>query len=295
MLKEVVVKAGESPSILFMKEVFKYKNRNDISTNSNYAYELYNKLEADVTGLTKEQFEKIPFTKPFSFIYNNLDSTSEQESFLPVYLIEALSDYYCSNNPKAQREVIKASLQRGIENESIAQFLGGMYQNINCYSNFVDVFNKKFISPLSSAGLLFYKYRITDTQYVKGVPVIQVQFKPKRKGENCFFGSCWIVDSNYSLQRIQLNIPEEANVNFIDKIHATIENIFFGKTKDGFESVGYYEMPSYNIVNVTVNYYINTNSSFYVKAINLFNEEYQPAFGFVSSGITIYAGFNYKI
>jgi len=218
MLKEVVVKAGESPSILFMKEVFKYKNRNDISTNSNYAYELYNKLEADVTGLTKEQFEKIPFTKPFSFIYNNLDSTSEQESFLPVYLIEALSDYYCSNNPKAQREVIKASLQRGIENESIAQFLGGMYQNINCYSNFVDVFNKKFISPLSSAGLLFYKYRITDTQYVKGVPVIQVQFKPKRKGENCFFGSCWIVDSNYSLQRIQLNIPEEANVNFIDKI-----------------------------------------------------------------------------
>ena len=83
--------------------------------------------------------------------------------------------------------------------------------------------------------------------------------------------------------------------NFNDKIHATIENIFFGKTKDGFESVGYYEMPSYNIVNVTVNYYINTNSSFYVKAINLFNEEYQPAFGFVSSGITIYAGFNYKI
>ena len=30
-------------------------------------------------------------------------------------------------------------------------------------------------------------------------------------------------------------------------------------------------------------------------AINLFNKDYQPAFGFVSSGITIYAGFNYKI
>ena len=218
MLKEVVVKAGESASILFMKEVFKHKNKNDISTNSNYTYELYNKLEADVTGITKAQFEKIPFTKPFSFIYNNLDSTSEQEAFLPVYLIEALSDYYCSNNPKGQREIIKASLQRGIENESIAQFLGSMYQNINCYDNFINVFNKKFVSPLSSAGLLFYKYRITDTQYVKGFPVIQVQFKPKRKGENCFYGSCWIVDSNYSLQRITLNVPQEANVNFIDKI-----------------------------------------------------------------------------
>lgn len=218
MLKEVVIKAGESPSILFMKEVFKHKNSNDISKNCNYSYELYNKLEADVTGLTKAQFEKIPFTKPFSFIYNNLDSTSEQESFLPVYLIEALSTYYCSNNPKGQREIIKASLQRGIENESIAQFLGGMYQNINCYNNFIDVFNKKFISPLSASGLLFYKYRITDTQYIKGIPVIQVQFKPKRKGENCFYGSCWIVDSNYSLQRIQLNIPVEANVNFIDKV-----------------------------------------------------------------------------
>ena len=31
--------------------------------------------------------------KPFSFVFDNIDSTSEKDPFLPAYLIESLSDY----------------------------------------------------------------------------------------------------------------------------------------------------------------------------------------------------------
>jgi len=37
----------------------------------------------------------------------------------------------------------------GVDNESISKLLGGMDQNINIYNNFIPVFDKNFVSPIS--------------------------------------------------------------------------------------------------------------------------------------------------
>jgi len=239
VLGEAVVHAGEDPALILLRNIIRRKPINNPDKIENYKYEAYNKLEADLERLTREQFEKIPILKKFGFLYDNIDTTSEGTPFLPIYLTETLSDYYYRRSPKKQREFIKANLLKGVNNESITKLLGSMYQNVNAYDNFVPVFDKKFVSPISNSGYFYYKYKIKDTEEVYGHKVVLVEFEPRRTGENCFYGDFWVIDSLFALQRITMSVPKLANVNWVDRIslyqeYAPIQDSIWFCIKDKF-------------------------------------------------------------
>ena len=218
VMNEVVISAkGEDPAITLMKKVIVNRVNNDPDKADNYGYEAYTKIEVDILHLSKEAFEKLPlpYIRKLSFIYNNLDTTSEKEPFLPFFLIETLSDYYYQRKPVKSREFIKANLIRGIRNPSITQYMGKMHLAINPYDNYISFFDKQFISPIGNPALSYYKYTILDTQRIYGYNVIHVKFTPKIKGNNCFSGTLKIVDSVFALQYADMALPNEANVNWI--------------------------------------------------------------------------------
>ncbi len=217
-LKEVVIKPGLDPAIKLMRKVIAAKPRNDPDRLDAYRCELYNKLEVDIQRLSRAQFEKLPGMKAFGFIYDNYDSTSDDIPFLPFFLTESLADYYYRENPSGRREVVKATLVKGIKNETITEFLGGMYVKLNTYKNRIPVFDKNFVSPISDNGELYYKYKIRDTQTVFGHTIYRLQYAPRRPGENCFYGDFWVVDSSFAVQRISLELPKEANINWVSRM-----------------------------------------------------------------------------
>jgi hypothetical protein len=243
-LSEFVFHAGEDPAITLLKKIIAHKPQNNPDRLQNYKYEVYNKLEVDIRNLTRKQFESlpVPMIKKFGFIYNNLDSTTEKTPFLPFFLTETLSDYYFQRSPKKTREFIRASHIKGIKNESIDQFLGTAYQNVNAYDNFIPVFDKSFVSPISNNGAFYYKYRIKDTQMAYGHPIVLVTFRPRRDGENCFFGDFWVVlDSIYAVQRISMEVPKTANINFVSRVSlyqetAPVADSMWFTVKDKFVS-----------------------------------------------------------
>jgi hypothetical protein len=214
----VVVKTKFSRGLMLWRRIVKNKPDNDRFRFSNFSYDLYNKLEMDIVNLNKEKIKEVKLLKPFGFILNNIDSTSEERPFLPIFLTETISKYYLQNNPRKTKEVITASRTNGINNESVSKLLGGMYQNINVYSNFIPVFNMDFVSPLSDNGDYYYKYRVVDTQLIAGQRYFQMTFKPKRPGENTFTGECWVHDTSFAIQKITLSLDKEANVNFVEKL-----------------------------------------------------------------------------
>ncbi|MGC4079335.1 MAG: DUF5686 family protein [Rubrivivax sp.] len=218
LLREVIIRPGEDPAIALVKKVIRSKPQNNPDKYINYKYELYNKLELDLVRMTREQFQKIPMMKPFAFIFNNVDSFSEETPFLPLFLTETLSDYYFQRNPKKNKEIVKASEVKGVNNESVTQFLGGMYQQINLYNNFIDVFGRQFVSPVNNNAPFYYRYQIRDTQYAYGYRLILVQFEPRRDAENCFVGDMWIADSVYALQRVSLDVSKNANLNLVNRV-----------------------------------------------------------------------------
>jgi hypothetical protein len=268
-LSEFTIHAGEDPAITLLKKIIEKKPVNNPDRTDNYSYEAYNRLEADLQRLTKEQFEKMPMLKKYAFIYNNLDTVSETKPYLPLYLTETLSDYYFRRKPKKVREVIKASMVKGVNNENVVKYLGTFHQNLNIYKNYVPVFDKKFVSPISDDALLFYKYKIKDTQVAYGHNIILVQFTPKRSQENCFTGDFWVVDSVFAIQRMSMEVAREVNINWLDHValyqeFAPVDSFWFcvkDKFVAGFSAFKSKKMPGIIGRKTTTYHHIRINDN----------------------------------
>ncbi len=211
----VVVKSKYNRALWFWRKIIANKDLNDRHRFDNYGYEVYNKLEADLSNIDKEKLQQSKLLKSFDFVFNYIDSTSEEAPYLPLYLTETLSDFYYQRDPRRTREVIKATITNGIENESLVKQLGATYQNVNVYNNTIPVFDKQFISPLNNNADNFYNFKLLDTQYLGNKRLVHLGFTPKRKGENTFSGDCWVHDTTFAIQKITLSPGMEANVNFV--------------------------------------------------------------------------------
>jgi hypothetical protein len=217
---EVVVRKTIDRGYLMWKRIVKRKPFNDRYRFDNFGYELYNKLEVDIKNLKPKNIENIPLLnlKKFNFVFNNIDTTEEGNPYLPIYLTEAISDYYYQRSPQRRREVFKGTKTLGVNNESVSKLLGGMDQNINFYNNFIPVMDKKFVSPISDNGDNYYRYKVLDTQIVAGRRLIHFTFTAKRQGENTFEGDCWIHDTTFAVQKMNLRLSKNANINYVDKL-----------------------------------------------------------------------------
>jgi hypothetical protein len=194
------------------------KVNNDRFRFQNFSYEIYNKLELDLKNINFEKFGKFKPLRSISELINQNIDTSEGVRYLPTYLTEALSDYYYQRSPKKRREVIKAANTNGVENESVIKVLGGMDQVVNVYNNFIPVFDKQFVSPASDHGDYYYNYRVIDTQQIGKDRFFHLVFTPRRLGGDTFEGDCWVHVGSFAIQRMNLRLGKEANVNFLENL-----------------------------------------------------------------------------
>lgn len=215
---DVVIRIKVNKGLLLWRKIVKHKPENDRYHFQNFSYELYNKLELDLKNINFDKLSKFKPLRPVGdLIRSNLD-TSEGLKYLPTFLTEVLSDYYYQKKPEKFREVIKAANTNGVKNESILKLLGGMDQNINIYKNFIPVFDKQFVSPISDNGDYYYKYNVVDTQFFNHHKFYHMVFTPRRKGENTFEGDCWVNDTTFAIQKMSLRLDKEASINFLDKL-----------------------------------------------------------------------------
>ena len=218
-MNEVIIYPGENPAVTLLKKVWAHKPDNNKEKLNAYQYESYNKLEFDLNNIS-EEFQKRKVMKPVQFIFDGIDSTNPTEKpHLPMFFSETVSDFYYRSDPKTKKEVIKGSKVSGIEDASISQFTGEMYQDVNIYENNIILFGKHFVSPISNNGLLFYKYYLIDSVTIDGHWCYQIQFKPKRKQELLFIGNMWIADTAFAVKRLEMTITEDANINYVNAFY----------------------------------------------------------------------------
>ena len=214
----VTVKAKFNKGLFLWRKIMSKKKQYDRYNLPNFAYEAYNKLEVDFKKFNPQKLKKNFLLKQFAFIFNNIDSTSEKEPFLPAYLLESVSNYAYQKSAKKYLETIKASNTKGFNNESISKMLGVMKQNVNVYGNYVNVMDKDFIGPFNDNADNYYSFSVPDTQLINGKKIFHFLFRPKRAGQNTFEGDAWVTAQTYQIQKISLYLAKDANVNFIDRI-----------------------------------------------------------------------------
>ncbi len=236
-LPEVEVRTEESLVKILMRRVIKMKEFNNPDKIEYYQCELYNKIQIDINNLDKKVQDSKIF-KPIDFVFQNLDTNDlTHKVYLPALMTESLSDYYFRKSPRATREIIKASQISGIENQSLTQYLGGMFLNLNIYDNYLNVFDKNFASPVANFGLSTYEYFLEDTVLIDGRTCFQVRFEPKRKQELTFYGTIWIQDTTFAVKQEDMRVSGDANFNwvndfYISQIYDKVNGQYWALTRD---------------------------------------------------------------
>lgn len=213
-LKEITIRPGENPAHRIMRQVIQHKSENNPDKASSYQYEVYNKIQFDLNNFD-EKFTKRKLFTPFNFVFDYSDTTEDGKTYLPFLITETYTNVFYNRNPERRQEYVKASRISGLKNASASQFLGDMYQTVNIYDNFLLIFNKSFISPVTDQFLRYYKYYLVDSVYIDGERCYKLLFLPKRKQDLTFTGNLYIHDSTWAVKQVSVSFNDNANINYI--------------------------------------------------------------------------------
>ncbi|MCK5815262.1 MAG: carboxypeptidase-like regulatory domain-containing protein [Flavobacteriaceae bacterium] len=224
-LDEVVIYSGRiknkgNPAIPILKKIWAKKRENGTHLFKQYQYEKYEKLEFDLNNIDSTMMEK-KFFKGMEFIFEGIDTSKiTGKSYLPIFLNEAVYETYGNNKTKKVREDLVANKNSGFEsNQYVIAFVKDLYLEYNIYDNYIKIFDKSFVSPLSKTGLLSYNYVLTDSAYIEGKWCYNIIYYPRRKNELTFKGDFWVNDSTFAVKEINMYANKSANVNWIKDIY----------------------------------------------------------------------------
>ncbi len=236
-IDEVTITPGENPAYRIIRNIIKNKDKNDPDLLKTYQYEVYNKMQIDINNVDDE-FKNQRAFKQFKFVFDYVDTSAiSGKAYLPVFISETLSDFYYSEEPKREKEIVKASKISGVQDASITQFTGSMYQKTNLYKSDIDVFGKMFVGPFSPLWRAYYKYYLVDSAFVDNHWSYQISFKPRSSTEPTFSGDFWVADTSWALEEVNMKITKEANINLIQnlvvnqKYQETINSIWMLKSE----------------------------------------------------------------
>lgn len=233
-LLEVVVTADpdekekENPAHRILRNIWANADRNSPERYSAYEYKKYEKIEFDINNID-EEFKNRKVFKPFQFVFDYAD-TSEVNGkvYLPVFLVETASDYYFRRDPKLEKEVMMGTQSAGFDqNAGVQEFMKALYQDYDIYNNYLPIFEKGLVSPISNLGLLSYKYYLTDSMMVDGTWQYNIQFIPRRKQELTFKGEMWVHDSTWAITKMDMKLSGDANVNFVNDLSLSREYAWY--------------------------------------------------------------------
>lgn len=229
-LSGVVIHPGENPAEVLLRKIIDHKPQNDPDKVEAYNCQAYTKMQFDVNNLS-DKFQNRRILEPFKFVFDQIDtSVVNGKVYLPVMVSEAFSDLYFRRTPRERKEIIKATQISGVENPTMSQFVGNMAQDIKVYDNFISLFQKNFVSPISNLGLLYYKYYLIDSTFLDNNWCYNIMFKPRRKQELAFTGNMWIHDTTYAIKKLEMRMAGDANLNFVNDLMISQE---FGITPSG--------------------------------------------------------------
>lgn len=215
-LSEITVYAGENPANIIVRNIIKNKKRHNFNEKESYECERYSKVELDLHNFDDALFEKKTL-KPFQFILDNIDSTTDEKTFLPAYINENVDNlFFIKKRPL--RVVPRATRTSGIDASTVVRQVQRLHQPYNIYENWIPVLEKNFASPFSDLGFFYYEYYIMDSTVIDNQWAYNLKFKPKRKQENTFYGDFWVADTTFAILRLSMRKMPDVNINLVDRV-----------------------------------------------------------------------------
>ena len=219
-LRDIQIIANDDKSLKLIKKVIENQKINNPKSLKNYKYNSYTKLWADGQG---DSIVYITNPKTAQDSAQNQAKKLLENSML--FISErAISHYY--DKKMGSKNKVEAARISGLRTplyELIA------LQPISTEFN-EDEFNfffRKFINPLSLAGLKAYNYIITDSVQQEGRNLVEVSFNTKKKEKKSLHGYAMIDLESFALSKFYAeNKTKAGSYTYIEMIYEPYKNVW---------------------------------------------------------------------
>jgi hypothetical protein len=224
-LEEVKIFSGKTskknnPALDILRKIWERKRKNGLNMFNQYQMDKYEKVEFDMNSIDST-FMKNRVFKGLEFIFKQIDTSKiTGKTYLPIFINESLYEVHADNTNGKKKEILKANKNSGFGNgNGIETFIKDLYSEYDIYNNYLNLFDKSFVSPLSKTGINTYNYVLADTAFVDKKWCYNIVYYPRRKGELTFKGDFWVSDSTFAIKKINLAVTKSANINWIKDIY----------------------------------------------------------------------------
>lgn len=232
VLDEVVVKPKKekysrknNPAVEMMKKVIAAKKLNDLGVNDFYHYNKYQKITFSLNNITTDSLRESNLFKKYPFFRDQVEVCEVTgKNILPISVDETVTEKLYRKNPHDEKTVVKGINSTGVNElfntgDMLTTVLKDVFQDINIYQDRFRFLQYPFDSPISNAGINFYKYYIMDTVMVDREKCFHLTFVPNNSQDFGFTGHLYILaDSTYRVNKCTMNLPKKTDINFVDNM-----------------------------------------------------------------------------
>ncbi len=231
MLDEVVVKPKrekysrkDNPAVEFMRKVIAHKKAQNLEANDYYQVNQYQKMKMSLNDIKPEDLEKGMYKK-YSFLKDQIEvSPKTNKLILPISVQETASKTIYRKNPESKKTIIEGMNSNGMEEffstgDMLGTILHDVFSDINLYDDDIRLLQQRFVSPIGSGAISFYRYYLMDTIMVDKDECVHLTFVPENSQDFGFTGHLYVLkDSTYAVKKCTMNLPKKTGVNFVENL-----------------------------------------------------------------------------
>lgn len=198
-LDEVVVRPGVNPAHRIIQNVIDNRNRNNPEKMSSFSYRSYNKVSFNFKKETSSLDSML--NKELSDL-KKTDNILNKKETPYILLTESVSERKFKYPSKNQEKII-ASRVSGFKDPSFT-LLATQLQSFSFYNDFIILFDKYYLNPISPGSLSRYSFLLEDTFLTETLDTLYViSFKPN-KGRNFegLKGVLYINTNGFAIQNV---------------------------------------------------------------------------------------------
>lgn len=232
VLDEVIVKPKKekysrknNPAVEMMKKVIAAKKLNDLGVNDFYHYNKYQKITFSLNNITTDSLRESNLFKKYPFFRDQVEVCEVTgKNILPISVDETVTEKLYRKEPHDEKTIVKGINSTGVNElfntgDMLSTVLKDVFQDINIYQDRFRFLQYPFDSPISNAGINFYKYYIMDTVMVEREKCFHLTFVPNNSQDFGFTGHLYIwADSTYRVNKCVMNLPKKTDINFVDNM-----------------------------------------------------------------------------
>ena len=213
-----------NPALEILRKIWEKRRSNGTRIFDHYQFRKYEKQEFDLNTIDSAVITHRAF-RGMEFIFDNIDtSVVTGKSFLPIFINESVHRVFGDNVKGRKKEVLVGNKNSGFnDNKILIDAVKDMYIENEIYDNYLRIFDKNFISPLSTTGIDTYNYILADSAFIGDKWCYNIVYYPRRKNELTFKGNFWVNDTTFAIKKIDLEMSQNANINWVNGVYLSMD------------------------------------------------------------------------